>query len=131
MILIIILIIIKIIIFIIQIIIFLILTILIIIKITIFLRQIIIFLILIILIIIKIKIFIIQTIILSHALGLPCVGYRPARLGLQPGTRFGPSAQGMTALSPCVYNLGREGLEEGRDGMKKSGSSQSLDSFSL
>jgi hypothetical protein len=75
-----ILIIIKIIKFIIQIIIFLILTILIIIKITIFL----------ILIIIKIKIFIIQTIILSHALGLPCVGYRPARLGLQPGTRVWP-----------------------------------------
>ena len=40
--------------------------------------------------IIKIKIFIIQTIILSHALGLPCVGYRPARLGLQPGTRVWP-----------------------------------------
>jgi hypothetical protein len=78
-----ILIVIKIIKFIIQIIIFLILTILIIIKITIFL-------ILIILIIIKIKIFIIQTIILSHALGLPCVGYRPARLGLQPGTRVWP-----------------------------------------
>ena len=68
---------------IIKITIFLILTILIIIKITIFL-------ILIILIIIKIKIFIIQTIILSHALGLPCVGYRPARLGLQPGTRVWP-----------------------------------------
>jgi energy-converting hydrogenase Eha subunit A len=68
---------------IIKIIIFLILTILIIIKIKIFL-------ILTILIIIKITIFLIQTIILSHALGLPCVGYRPARLGLQPGTRVWP-----------------------------------------
>jgi len=68
---------------IIKITIFLILTILIIIKITIFL-------ILTILIIIKITIFLIQTIILSHALGLPCVGYRPARLGLQPGTRVWP-----------------------------------------
>jgi hypothetical protein len=64
--------------------------ILIIIKIIKFIIQIIIFLILTILIIIKIKIFIIQTIILSHALGLPCVGYRPARLGLQPGTRVWP-----------------------------------------
>jgi energy-converting hydrogenase Eha subunit A len=68
---------------IIKITIFLILTILIIIKITIFL-------ILTILIIIKITIFLIQTIILSHALGLPCVGYRPARLGLQPGIRVWP-----------------------------------------
>jgi len=68
---------------IIKIIIFLILTILIIIKIKIFL-------IVTILIIIKITIFLIQTIILSHALGLPCVGYRPARLGLQPGTRVWP-----------------------------------------
>jgi hypothetical protein len=44
---------------------------------------------------------------------------------------FGPSAQGMAAPSPGVYSLGREGLEEGRDGKKKNSCSQSLDLFSL
>jgi len=37
----------------------------------------------------------------------------------------------MAAPSPGVYSLGREGLEEGRDGKKKNSCSQSLDLFSL